>query len=418
MLILLLSAAFPVVVFLIIIYQKDSEKEPKKLLIKCFVWGCIATVPVIFVELFLMIFSNFESAFLTSFYEAFVVAALVEEGFKFLVLYWIIWKHKEFDQYYDGIVYAVFVSLGFALIENIFYVIDLGLGVAVLRAILSVPAHGLFGVIMGYCFAHARFSTNNNEQRKWLRLALLAPILFHGLFDFLLFSIEKIEDSSLIGLLFLGFVALMILIWRFGIKYIKEHHAKDTIHSKHMMPYKRNNFIVYPGSYDRYIFLRGTTDEYIHGSIVEYWKLNRKAEHQIHDFWVGKLGDWHIVKFGETVDFQTYHSLVGWFLFNKSRYGAPVISTGYARNKTLAALDYFFYLDIARIEGDSKIGVFRNGKSFYVYLPEAYEVYGNLTLTDYFKLYWVEITDFLKKNGLNISDINKIDYTEYRIKIN
>jgi RsiW-degrading membrane proteinase PrsW (M82 family) len=418
MLILLLSAAFPVVVFLIIIYQKDSEKEPKKLLIKSFVWGCLVTIPIVLIELFLTNLNTFENAFWHSFYEAFIVAALVEEGFKFLVLYKIIWKNKEFDQYYDGIVYAVFVSLGFALVENISYVMMFGLGVAVLRALLSVPAHGLFGVIMGYCFANARFSTNNRERRSWLWLAVLVPILFHGLFDFLLFSMEKIEDPGLIGLLFLGFAALMIVMWRLGIKYIKEHHSKDTIQYNHMMPYKRNNFIIYPGSYERFIFLKGTTDEYIHRSIIEYEKLSRKTEHQTHSFWVGKTRDWHVVKVGDTVDFQTYHGLAGWFLFNKNRYGAPAISIGYAKNKTLAVLDYFFYPDPARIEGDSKIGVFRNGISFYIFLPESYEVYGNLTLTNYFKLFWTEITDYLKKNGLNMSEIGNIDYVEYRIVIN
>ena len=223
-LLLLLSAIAPVAIFLFFVYRKDTEKEPPKLLAKSFLWGCIAILPILTIELVLQYLNIFSSAFLHSFYEAFIVAAFVEEGVKLFCLYKIIWKHKEFDQYYDGIVYAVFVSLGFALVENIFYVLEGGFGVSILRAMLSIPAHGLFGVLMGYFFALAKFSPNKNKKFLWL--SFIVPFLAHGLYDFFLMYMVG-NDEITIFLLFHLFIALMIFLWRFGIKYIKKHYAKD-----------------------------------------------------------------------------------------------------------------------------------------------------------------------------------------------
>ena len=225
MLILLISAIFPVVIFLYFVNKKDTEKEPPKLLAKCFVWGCIASVPVILIEMLIGSFNGFSPGFLHSFYEAFLVAALVEEGMKLLCLYRIAWKHREFDQYYDGIVYAVFVSLGFALVENILYVAQYGVGVAFMRAILSIPGHGLFGVAMGYFFSLARFSGPKGKKLLWL--SFLVPFVFHGLYDFLVMSLAEIDNALLMLALFAGFVLLMVFIWRIGVKYIKNHCNRD-----------------------------------------------------------------------------------------------------------------------------------------------------------------------------------------------
>jgi RsiW-degrading membrane proteinase PrsW (M82 family) len=227
MLVILLSAIFPVIIFLFFIYRKDTEKEPPILLVKCFLWGCVINLPIILIELVLDHLNIFNSALLHSFYNAFVVASFVEEGFKFLCLYWIIWKRKEFNQYFDGIIYAVFVSLGFAFIENIGYIFQNGFGAAIMRAILSVPGHGLFGVIMGYFFSLARFS---EIEKKWkfLWLSFLIPFLFHGLYDFLLFYIEKSGDNiGFVLLLFAMFVIVMVFLWHYGIRYVKKHYAND-----------------------------------------------------------------------------------------------------------------------------------------------------------------------------------------------
>ena len=222
---LLVAATIPVVIFLIVIYRKDTEREPPKLVLKCFFLGCVATVPIVIVELLVGVFNKFDSALLYSLYEAFVVAAIVEEGFKFLFLYLIVWKRKEFDQHYDGIVYAVFISLGFALVENILYVFEYGIGTAIMRAILSVPGHGLFGVAMGYFFSLARFSPTGGRGMLWL--SFLVPMLFHGLYNFFLMYIGESENELLIGLALLAFIVALVFIWRSGARYIKKHHATD-----------------------------------------------------------------------------------------------------------------------------------------------------------------------------------------------
>jgi RsiW-degrading membrane proteinase PrsW (M82 family) len=221
---LLIAAASPVIIFLYFINKKDTEKEPPRLLLKCFVWGCVSVVPIIIIEMFVSGFNAFDSFFLTSFFDAFAVAAAVEEGFKFLFLFMIVWKLREFDQYFDGIVYAVFVSLGFALIENIMYIFTFGFGAAILRAVLSVPAHGLFGVMMGYFFSHAKFSGKN----RLLWLSYLVPVLFHGLFNFLLTYIGESKNGLLMLIFFAGFVALLVVLWRFGIRNIRKHYARDV----------------------------------------------------------------------------------------------------------------------------------------------------------------------------------------------
>ena len=222
---LLVAAIFPVVIFLIVIYRKDTEREPLRLVMICFFMGCAATVPIVLAELLVGQFNNFDSPLLHSLFKAFVVAAIVEEGIKFMTLYATVWGRKEFDQYYDGIVYAVFVSLGFALVENFLYVFEYGMGTMILRAVLAVPCHGLLGVAMGYFFSLARFSPTGGKRLLWL--SFLVPMIFHGLYDFFLMYMGESQNPLTIGLSLLAFIIALICIWRAGARYIKKHHTAD-----------------------------------------------------------------------------------------------------------------------------------------------------------------------------------------------
>jgi RsiW-degrading membrane proteinase PrsW (M82 family) len=224
---LLLSAILPVAIFLYFIYRKDTSKEPWQLLLKCLGFGMLGSIPAIIIELILGVGNIFSSAFLSSFYEAFIEAALTEETIKFLILYWLIRKNKNFDQHYDGIVYAVFVSLGFALVENIMYVLQDGYATAITRAVLSVPGHGLFGVIMGYFFALAKFS-DTEKRKKYMCLSLLIPIILHGIYDF--FLMYTTENSAISLFLVVALIALMIFVWIYAIKNLKKHLAHDMKH--------------------------------------------------------------------------------------------------------------------------------------------------------------------------------------------
>ena len=147
-------AVIPVIVLCFFIYIKDSHKEPSSLLLKLFFGGFLVTIPILIAELFLSIFFSPDkvSSFILIFIFSFISIAIVEEGFKWLVVKWLGFKNKEFDEIYDIIVYSVFVSLGFACIENILYVYQNGLSTGYMRAVLSVPGHTCFGVFMGYYF--------------------------------------------------------------------------------------------------------------------------------------------------------------------------------------------------------------------------------------------------------------------------
>ncbi|RKD92692.1 PrsW family glutamic-type intramembrane protease [Mangrovibacterium diazotrophicum] len=210
---LLLIALAPVAILLAYIWLRDKyEKEPWQLLLKALALGAISVIPVLFVERFLMGFIDLFSGYLRAFWNAFVVAAFTEELFKFIFLYLLIWKSRDFNEKFDGIVYAVFISLGFAGVENVMYVLNYGHGVGITRALTAVPAHFLFGVSMGYFFGMARFYAD--RRPAMIRMALLVPMLLHGIYDFILMSQQQ--------LLLLLFIPFVIWMWRFGLKKMRE----------------------------------------------------------------------------------------------------------------------------------------------------------------------------------------------------
>ena len=214
MLLLFIAAVTPSLALLYYIYIRDKyEKEPRRLLFQAFALGGLAVVPVIFAELQLNIFEVAETSLLQAAYTAFVVAGLVEEGFKFFIFCFFMWRNKHFDEMYDGIVYCVFISLGFATAENIGYVLLSGYHTAFIRSMTAVPAHGLFGVIMGYYLGKAKFSTRKAGNR-YLLLAFFIPVLLHGIYDFILFSQHM-------GLMLL-FIPYMLYLWKRGLGNVDE----------------------------------------------------------------------------------------------------------------------------------------------------------------------------------------------------
>ena len=182
---LIIIALAPVVIITVYIYFRDKyEKEPISLISKALVLGMIIPLPVIFLEKFLSNIMPELSGGWPAFYTAFVVAAFSEELFKYIALALLIWNNSNFNEKFDGIVYATFISLGFAGIENIMYVLQHGEMTGYMRAIVSVPGHALFGVTMGFYFGLAKFYPNN--RKMLLAKALLYPIILHGIFDFIL----------------------------------------------------------------------------------------------------------------------------------------------------------------------------------------------------------------------------------------
>jgi RsiW-degrading membrane proteinase PrsW (M82 family) len=185
---LIISALFPVALIVLYIYYSDKyDKEPKRLLVFSFLLGAIASVilALIMYEGFHVILPLTEEfSIQQQIIKAFVVVDFTEEFCKYIIVRYYAQPKTEFNEKFDGIVYAVMVSMGFAATENIIYVLQSGYEVALTRAFTAIPAHATFGILMGYFMGRAKFVKN-----KWLLnlTGLALAILFHGLYDVFLF---------------------------------------------------------------------------------------------------------------------------------------------------------------------------------------------------------------------------------------
>lgn len=209
---LIVLASAPIIIILVYIYIRDKyEHEPIALLIKTLLAGALTVIPVLLVNSWLENFKGNFNGYTEVGYTAFVLAGFVEEFFKFLALFLLIWNHKEFDEKFDGIVYGVFISLGFAWVENIMYVLSYGHTVGYMRAITAVPAHAIFGITMGYFFSLAKFLPK--DRMIYFSKALIYPVILHGIYDFILMSKQNI--------LLVVFIPFVFYMWKAGFKKMK-----------------------------------------------------------------------------------------------------------------------------------------------------------------------------------------------------
>lgn len=191
--ILLCAAAIPEIVFMVYLYRKDRvEKEPVLLLLLLIIGGIISCLPAIILESILeSALSIFYSSYLVYYIiDAFVIVALSEEACKYFFLKIFSWKRKSFNSSFDGIIYAAFVSAGFALGENILYTLQNGLSTALSRAFTAIPAHIAFGILMGYFYSKAKIAYTYGDKirsRSYRYLALGVPVFLHGMYDFCIF---------------------------------------------------------------------------------------------------------------------------------------------------------------------------------------------------------------------------------------
>lgn len=190
---MLLLSVLPSIILFVVVWRGDRyEKEPPKLLVKLFLLGALTTVSAFIIEL---LFSDFilgscdPQGMLFLIIDNFLVVAVAEEAGKYFVLKKVTWKHPAFNYTFDAVVYAVTVSLGFATLENMLYLVDGGFGTAVMRALFSVPGHFIDALYMGYYYGFARYSEAFGDERlrkKYLRQAFIVPVLIHGFYDFCL----------------------------------------------------------------------------------------------------------------------------------------------------------------------------------------------------------------------------------------
>ena len=206
--ILVLAAALlPAILLWLYIWKKDPQPEPTSWLVKPVVWGMAICVPVALFEILIQtMFWGVDGEPITligSTMQAFVVAALPEESFKLLALWLVLRKNPYFDEHFDGIVYAACVGLGFAAIENIFYVFseEEWVSVAISRALLAVPGHYAFAILMGYYYSVYHFV---HRSPKTAACILFVPVLAHGIYD--AFALSSSVNPYIGGL---GFFALI-----------------------------------------------------------------------------------------------------------------------------------------------------------------------------------------------------------------
>ncbi|GAB6087370.1 PrsW family intramembrane metalloprotease [Alkaliphilus crotonatoxidans] len=223
---LLIIAIAPGIALAGALYLNDRyDREPLSLLLKIFALGALSVIPVLFVERLLLRF-NFFTGLLGIAYTTFIVAGFTEEYFKRAVVLYGAYHSKYFNEKLDGIVYCAFSALGFATVENIMYVVVRYTGnyyVGIMRGLLSVPAHTLFAVTMGYYLSLAKYARTPAEKKRYMSRSLLIPIFLHGLFNFIL--------MAQIPILMLVFIPYVIFLWVISIKKLNEYtrDSKEAI---------------------------------------------------------------------------------------------------------------------------------------------------------------------------------------------
>lgn len=191
LIIILAAALLPAILLWLYIWKKDTRKEPISWLVKAVLWGVAIIIPVAILESGIEAMLFGEGGKPTSLFGtttmAFAVAALPEEAFKLFALWMVLRKNPYFDEHFDGIVYAVCVGLGFAAFENIMYVFgeEDWFSTAIVRALLAVPGHYAFAILMGYYYSVYHFV---DHSPKVAACVLLVPVLAHGTYDALAMS--------------------------------------------------------------------------------------------------------------------------------------------------------------------------------------------------------------------------------------
>ncbi|CAM4223803.1 glutamic-type intramembrane protease PrsW [Paenibacillus tarimensis] len=211
---ILAAAIAPGVSLLVYIYLKDRyDTEPFHMVARMFLVGVLIVLPIVIVQRGLMLWLGEEP-----FIYAYVISAGVEEVIKWFVLYHIIYNHTIFDEPYDGIIYASAISLGFATLENVLYALLMPstFGSLLVRALLPVSAHALFGVMMGYYVGKAKFA-EKQQTRRLLAFSLALPLFWHGLYDYIMLTAETTWIYFIIP--------LMIVLWIRGMAKIRRANA-------------------------------------------------------------------------------------------------------------------------------------------------------------------------------------------------
>lgn len=212
--ILIASAIIPAVFLMIKVYRSDKlERESPYLIWHLIRAGVLSALLALVEERILSVLLDATVPTSSPLYDIilyFGIVAFAEESSKYLFMKKETWKSWEFNCQFDGVVYAVFVSLGFALWENISYVMMYGFGTALVRAVTAIPGHACFGVFMGIFYGIAKrldYRGENLASKLMRFLALVIPALLHGAYDYIA-TMETDEGSGY----FIGFVLILFVV--------------------------------------------------------------------------------------------------------------------------------------------------------------------------------------------------------------
>lgn len=226
--ILLVAAVAPAVFLLHYIYVRDRyEREPLGLVLKVFFISFLTVIPAALIEGILLSGGLDTAGLIGVAVASWAVIALSEEFFKYTAVRWLVVSHPAFNEVYDGILYTVAASLGFAVVENVMYVFlaeGSGMLVASLRALLSVPGHALWGVMMGYYIGLARMEPNKAKKRPLVLRGIFTAIFWHGLYDYFAFGTEIVNDSVIL-VFGLGVLVVIAINWVIAWRMIR--HAQE-----------------------------------------------------------------------------------------------------------------------------------------------------------------------------------------------
>ena len=187
------AAVVPGLLLLYYVYSKDFNPEPKRLIYKGFLYGALSVFVSTLISgplLNLGLYTNNPATLLDAVKVSFFGAAIPEESAKLFMLWLLLRKCQEFDERYDGMVYAACVGLGFACVENLMYVLSSGAAwfyVSTTRALFAVPGHFAFAIAMGYYYSKNHFGWRRASGLDSLKVWLV-PVLLHGIYDTLAFS--------------------------------------------------------------------------------------------------------------------------------------------------------------------------------------------------------------------------------------
>ncbi|SDJ67050.1 glutamic-type intramembrane protease PrsW [Sediminibacillus albus] len=208
----------PTLALMSFFYLKDRfDSEPLSMVFRTFMYGALLVFPIMFIQYAFMEEGIGQAPMIRSF----LLTGLMEEFFKWFIFLYTVYKYTDFDSLYDGIIYGVAISLGFATVENLLYLLAHGVEYAFGRALFPVSSHALFGVIMGYYLGKAKFFTHNHKST--LLLALIIPVTLHGFYDFIL---ETIPYWIYI------MTPFMIILWLLGLRKVKianQHSSKQVV---------------------------------------------------------------------------------------------------------------------------------------------------------------------------------------------